>query len=178
MAYLDAYHLTQEKRLLDAARRTADCLIRGQLHSGGWADSIDFEPDDRRRSAYRVDGLTSSKARNVSTLDDDKTQSVVRFLARLDQTLSFEDRVLHEATRFALDSLVQAQFPIGAWPQGFTGPADPQTPVLSASYPETWSREFPKADYKGFYTLNDNTHVDTIRLMLLAHQIYRDERLS
>ncbi len=177
MAYLDAYLCTREKSLLQAAQETAKCLIRGQLYSGGWSIDIHFDPQERKRHAYRVDGPVSPKALNISTLDDNKTQSAVRFLASLDQTLRFEDKVLHEATLYALDALLKNQYPNGAWPQRFTDPVNPKDyPVEKASYPKSWSREFPKANYTGYYTLNDNTHVDTLRLMLHAHQIYGDDR--
>ncbi len=177
IAYLDAYRRTSEPSLLLAARSTADSLIRGQLHSGGWSNSIEFDPVDRKRYAYRVDGPPSAKSRNVSTLDDNKSQSVIRFLATLDQTLEFKDQTIHEATLYALDSLVSTQFPNGAWPQGYTVPPNAvDFPVVKASYPKTWSREFPKIDYKGFYTFNDNSIVDTLRLMMMAHQTYGNEK--
>jgi Pectic acid lyase len=177
MAYLEAYRRTKEASLLQAARDTARCLIRGQLHSGGWSNSIDFDPSDRKKHAYRVDGAPTPKARNVSTLDDNKSQSAIRFLASLDQVLEFNDKELHEATTYALDSLVRVQFPNGAWPQGFSeSPNAADFPVLKARYPKTWSREFPKVDYKGFYTFNDDSIVDTLRLMMLAHQVYGNEQ--
>jgi hypothetical protein len=176
MAYLEAYRRTGEASLLQAARDTAQCLIRGQLHSGGWSNSIEFDPSQRKQYAYRVDGPAKAKSRNVSTLDDNKSQSAIRFLVSLDQLLEFKDPALHEATLYAIDSLVRVQFPNGAWPQGFSEPPHAQDfPVLKASYPKSWSREFPKEDYKGFYTFNDNSIVDTLRLMLFAHQVYGNE---
>jgi len=177
IAYVEGYRRTHEASFLRAARDTATCLIRGQLHSGGWSNSIEFDPAERKRNAYRVDGPPSAKSRNVSTLDDNKSQSAIRFLTGLDQALEFQDKVLHDAALYALDSLVSAQFPNGAWPQGFSEPPKAtEFPVTKASYPKTWSREFPKVDYKGFYTFNDNSIVDTLRLMMLAHQVYGDER--
>ena len=62
--------------------------------------------------------------------------------------LGREDRAIHEAAEYALAHLVAAQYPNGAWPQRFDRPPDPaKFPVKPASYPETWPREFPKAEY-------------------------------
>src|SRR5688500_12892115 len=49
MAYLEAYERTGERYLLDAARAAGECLIRGQLRSGGWTNAIELAPDARRR---------------------------------------------------------------------------------------------------------------------------------
>src|SRR5256885_560820 len=40
-AYLHAYERTKEQFLLDAAIHTARALVKGQLHSGGWDNSIE-----------------------------------------------------------------------------------------------------------------------------------------
>jgi hypothetical protein len=177
MAYLEAYRRTREPSLLAAAKDTAMCLVRGQLHSGGWSNSIDFDPVLRRQQAYRVDGPLAAKAKNVSTLDDNKSQSAIRFLASLDQMLDFQEPIIHEATLYAAQALLDFQYPNGAWPQRFSTHYDrEQYPVLAASYPETWSRQFPAVDYSSFYTLNDSTLVDAMHLMLYLHQIYGDAR--
>ena len=101
----------------------------------------------------------------------------MRFLMRLDQVLKFQDARLHEASLFALDSVVKAQFPNGGWAQGFDefpNPAD--FPVKAASFPETWPREYPGGKYWLFYTLNDNALADTIDALLLAGRIYREPK--
>jgi hypothetical protein len=96
---------------------------------------------------------------------------------RLDRVLGFHDETIHEAARYALDSLVKVQYPNGAWPQRFTGPPDPaQHPIKPASLPESWPREYPRTDYAGYYTLNDDTQADTIALMLDAAEIYGEDR--
>lgn len=175
VAYLDAYRTCGDRLLLDAALETGNALVRGQLVSGGWANLIEFDPRDRERYAYRVDPERGMF--NVTTLDDDKSQSATRFLMRLDQTLGFENETIHEAAEYALDALLKAQYANGAWPQRFSefpNPDDHQP--RPASLPEQWPREFPKPDYKGFYTLNDNTLGDVIDTMLLAHTVYDDPR--
>ena len=178
MALLDAHAATGDRFYLEAARRAGDCLVRGQVRSGGWDYCIDFDPADRRRRDYRVDPPRSGKkVRNVSVLDDNTTQSAVRFLARLDKALGFKDAKIHEAVQFALDRLLAAQYPNGAWPQGFTGPPDPDKhPVKKADYPPAWSRTPPRQPYHTFYTLNDNVIADTIEALFEAAQVYGEPR--
>ncbi|MFM9962763.1 MAG: pectate lyase [Planctomycetaceae bacterium] len=176
MAYLEAYELLGEDDLLKAARDAAECLIQGQLRTGGWRESIEFDPKERKKFAYRVE-KERDKQKNHTTFDDDKTQSAMRLLMRLDQTLKFKDAKLHEASLFALDSVVKAQFPNGGWGQGydsFPNPAD--YPVKPASYPESWSRTYPGGKYWYFYTLNDNAMADTIDALLMASKIYGEPK--
>lgn len=178
MALLDAYEATGDRFYLEAALRAGDCLVRGQLRSGGWDYRIDFAPADRKRYDYRVDPPRSGKnVRNISVLDDNTTQSAVRFLARLDKSTDFKEAKIHEAVQFALDRLLAAQYPNGAWPQGFTGPPDPEKyPVKKAEYPPVWSRTPTRQPYHTFYTLNDNVIADLITTLLEVGRQYGEER--
>ena len=138
-ALLAAYERTKEPFLLDAAVAAAHGLVKGQLASGGWDYRIEFDPEARKRYAYRVDGSPDGKPRNVTTLDDDNTQSALRFLMHVDRAFQRKDAKIHEAVKFALDGLLAAQYPNGAWPQRFSGPPKAEDhPVLKASYPESW----------------------------------------
>ncbi len=176
MAYLQAYERTGEPSLLSAARDAAHCLVRGQLHSGGWQDHIDFGEELRRKLAYRDDGPAGKKARNISTFDDDKTQSAVRFLITYDQATKFSDAKVHEAVLFALESILKSQFPNGGFAQAFEKPIDAsQYKVSKATYPESWPKEYPGGDYWWFYTLNDNNISRIIDTLLLAAQAYPDD---
>ena len=176
-AFLEAYELTGDDYYLEAARETAYALVRGQLQSGGWDYRIEFDPQQRKRYAYRVD-KDQRTGRNTSTLDDDTTQSAMRFLMRVDQTLGFKDEKIHQAAEFALKSLLKAQYPNGAWPQRFSEFPDPaKYPVKKASYPETWSRTYPKKkNYSDYYTFNDNTIADTITTMFQAADTYGEDK--
>ena len=175
-AFLFVYEATGDEYYLQAARETAHALVRGQLRSGGWDYRIEFDQKPRRKYAYRVEG-GGDKARNVTTLDDDVTQSALRYLMRVDRALDFKDEKIQESIAYALAALLQAQYPNGAWPQRFSGPPDPaKHPVLEASYQETWSRKHPNVDYRSFYTFNDNTIADTIATMFEAERIYQDRR--
>jgi PelA/Pel-15E family pectate lyase len=176
MVFLTAYEATGDAVYLDAAKDTAYALVRGQLRSGGWDYRIEFDPAKRSRYAYRVDP-PSDRARNVSTLDDNTTQSAIRLLMHVDRALDFKDPKIHEAVEFALQTLLDVQYPNGAWPQRFEAPPEPaRFPVKKASYPDAWSWTFPKQDYRSYYTFNDSTIADTIATMLEAFDIYGDRR--
>ncbi len=187
MAYVEAYERLKgatgpgaaEARaaLLEAARAAGECLVRGQLRSGGWNGSIEFG-ERRGKFAYRVERPSAKKRQfNVSTFDDDKTQSAVRFLVRLDQTLAFKDERVHEAVAFALESVLKAQYPNGAWGQGWDEFPDPaKYPVKRAGYPKSWARTCPGGKYWFYYTFNDNAVADTIDTLLLASQVYGERR--
>lgn len=177
LALLDAHQATADPHYLEVARHAGMCLVRGQLRSGGWDYRIEFDAKRRANHAYRVESAPSKKARDVTTLDDDNTQSALRFLMRLDKALDEKDAKIHETVEYGLAALLAAQYPNGAWPQRFSAPPDPQEyPVVKANYPETWWRTFPKADYKAHYTLNDNDIPDTIITLLEASQLYGDDR--
>ncbi|MCA9432707.1 MAG: hypothetical protein KC940_19490, partial [Candidatus Omnitrophica bacterium] len=175
-AFLDAYEATGEPYYLEVAKQTAMALVRGQLLSGGWDYRIEFDPEKRKSYAYRVDNNREA-SRNTSTLDDNTTQSALRFLMRVDQTLDLKNEAIHDAVVYSLKHLLDAQYPNGAWPQRFDSSPDPQKhPVMKASYPETWSRTHPDQDYRSYYTFNDNTISDMVRVMLDAHEIYGDPK--
>lgn len=177
MAYLEAYDATGDKLFLEAARKAGHAYLRGQLCSGGWDYLVEFEPEKRKEYQYRADNNCGEDKRGVTNLDDNVTQSAVRAMMRLDRALKFQDKPIHEAVRFALDKLIEAQYPIGAWPQRFNKPPDhSQFPVKRASYPETWERKWPGPHYQHHYTFNDNTISDMIDMMLEAARIYNEPR--
>jgi hypothetical protein len=178
VAYLKAWQLTGDPVLRDAALETAQALISTQLESGGWDDRIEFAPADRAKYAYRVDkhdGLNG--LRNTTTFDDNKAQSALSFLIQLDAALKYENATLHEAAMYAVDSFLKAQYPNGAWPQRYNEFSDAaEFPVIPASYPDDWPREYPGRRYTSFYTLNDGTLSDLIAVMFEAYDIYNDRR--
>ncbi|MCA9177806.1 MAG: pectic acid lyase [Planctomycetales bacterium] len=174
-ALLYAYQVTGEPRILAAAQRTGEALCAGQLVSGGWDYRI-VSGEQRSQYMYRQSSKHGPKARNVTTLDDNTTQAALQFLMKLDRELHFKHQAIHAAAMYALDKLVAVQYPNGAWPQRFSEAPNPADfPPLPASYPQSWSREYPKLDYRSHYTFNDNSIADTIETMFMAHQIYRDQ---
>lgn len=177
LAYLDAYEATGDRAYLEFARAAAQALVRGQMCSGGWDYLIEFDPEKRKLYQYRADNNCAEDRRGVTNLDDNVTQAAVRVLMRVDRALGFSDQKIHEAALFALDRLIAAQYPVGAWPQRFRKPPDASRyPVKRASYPEAWPRKWPGPDYQGHYTFNDNTVPDVIDMMLEAARIYGDPR--
>lgn len=180
MAFLRAYEATHDECHLDAARAAAFALAHGQLESGGWDYLIEFEPEARKKWYRRADiGTLSaqeiSKRRNVSTYDDDNTQSALRFLLAYCRTVKASndprDHLIRDALAYGLNKMLEAQYPIGAWPQRYDGrPKRPDNfPVKPASYPKNETPTWPDTDYKNHYTFNDNTHRDCIRTMLEAY---------
>ena len=177
LAYVEAYARTGEKYLLDAALAAGDCLLQGQYKSGGWNASIEFAPELRARHDYRVDVEPKRQPRNPTSFDDDKTQSALRFMMRLDQVLEFKNERIHEGTIYALEGVLKAQFPNGGWSQIYDGRSNAvEDATLKGNYPADWPRTHPGGNYSVFYTLNDNAMADTIETLLLAEKIYREPR--
>lgn len=181
-AFLDAFDACHDPLFLNAARAAADALLFGQLESGGWADRVDFDPKGKNTGRYR-EGRGKAKGRNYSTLDDDKTQSALRFLIRLDQRLNGSDQRLHEAVLYALNGLLSAQFANGGFPQGWQQPVEPGE-IVRASFPATdWRTVERQKNYWDYETLNDGlagTVVETLQQAFdaLGDQKFRDAQLK
>jgi PelA/Pel-15E family pectate lyase len=173
MAYLAAYKATGDKFYLDAARETAAALMYGQLQSGGWTASIDFDPRGPRVGQYRTG---KGRGRKNSTLDDGITQSAIQFLAQLDRALEFKDAAVHESVQVAADALLKAQFECGAFPQVWTGPV-PAVAGKKATYPDyDWRTEGRIKNYWDMYTLNDGLAGTVTTTLLELHAVYKDEK--
>lgn len=172
MAYLRAYEATGDPFYLEAARETAEALVHGQLQSGGWTNSIDFDP--RGRTALYRNGR--GRGKNNSSLDDGQTSSALRLLVQVDGALNFKDEKIHEAALYGLDALLKAQFPNGGFPQVWTGPVA-RHPVKKANYPDhDWRTEGRIKNYWDVYTLNDNVCGYVAETLIDAHRVYRDEK--
>lgn len=181
LVMLKAYQATGDAVFLTAAKDAAKSLLKCQLATGGWDSDFDFDPEKIKKYHLRSDldagDKEPGKRRSSTTLDDNKTQSALLFLLEMVHEPACKDDVeLKRCTKFAFDSLLAAQAPIGAWPQQFTGPADPTAPVLKASYPETWSRTFPAVKYTSFYTLNDDNLQQIAKVLFRAYELEKDER--
>ena len=173
-AYLAAHAATGDRYYLDAALDAGYALVHGQLESGGWRQRIDFNPKGPFAGRYR-NGKGKADGMNYSSLDDNQSQACIQFLARLDAALNFENTVIHEAALYALDSLLAAQFPNGAFPQVWKAPAEPH-PDLAASYPAEWPRLWPGEEYYRYYTLNDGLVGTVTDALLTAHEVYGGTR--
>jgi PelA/Pel-15E family pectate lyase len=173
MAYVAAYRATGDRQYLDAARETAGALLHGQLQSGGWTASIDFNPRGPRVGQYRNG---KGRGKNNSTLDDGITQSALRFLAQTDQALEFKDAAIHDSVEIASQALLKAQYACGAFPQVWTGPV-PMVPGKPANYPDyDWRTEGRIKNYWDMYTLNDGLAGTVTTTLLDLHGIYQDDK--
>ena len=182
-AFLDLYAATRDPQFLDAARQVGKALRQGQMLSGGWQASIEFEPQRRAKWAYRTHAKQPRRAKDQSSLDDDKSQSSMRFVVRLDKALAFQDEAVHEMAVFALNGLVEhGQFANGGFPQVYSrtlqetlpNAIDPSAP---ASFPDSWSRKYEgHQNYWYRPTLNDNLAPDVFATLMLAHRVYGDQR--
>lgn len=171
-AFLTAYLISGEEVCLHAAKEAAEALVEAQLKSGGWSSHFDLQPPGRNRYAYRVDGEKAGQ-NNYTTFDDDKTQSALRFLVRVDEVLKFEDEPIHEAVQYAIENILSAQYSNGGWPQQYREPSQSTQPAsLRASYPKSWPREHPQVSYRHLYTLNDHNMSKLIDTFIEAHRIY------
>ncbi|MCD6050580.1 MAG: pectic acid lyase [Verrucomicrobia bacterium] len=186
-AFLRAYSVSGDAIHLDAARNAALALAKGQLESGGWDYSIDFDPAKfplayRRTDAGKLSAAEAAKRKNTSTYDDNNTQDALRFMmeyvAVVTTSTKPEDKEIRTALDYGLKKMLEAQYPIGAWPQRYDGKPKSATeyPVKKASIPKTYPREYQKVDYKGHYTLNDGTLADCVDIMLIAHKQFGDAK--
>ena len=181
LAMLRAWRATGDELFLKAARDAAGALIKSQLASGGWDSDFDFAPDKVKRyhlrSQWDAGDRATGKRRNSTTLDDNKTQSALMLLLEVANEPAFkDDTALQQAKKAAFDALLAAQASNGAWPQQFSGPADPSVPVLKASYPESWSRTFPAVKYTSYSTLNDGNLSEIAKVLTRAHELEKDSR--
>lgn len=172
MAFLRAYEATGNNEYLQAATAAAEALVHGQIVSGGWTNCIDFDPRGKLVAMYRTGG----RGRDTSSLDDGQTQSAIQLLVQVDAALNFQHAKIHEAALFALDALLAAQFPNGAFPQVWTKPVTPQPPRKASYPPYDWRTEGKIKNYWDMYTLNDNTTGYIAEALIDAHRIYQDGR--
>lgn len=181
MAMLKAWQATGDEAFLAGARGAARALIDCQLESGGWPADFDFEGKDPEKWWLRQEvsaGLTEKgKQANLSTLDDNKSQSALLFLLELaHDPAGKDDAALRECVDYAFAHLLAAQTRIGSWPQQFSGAAPADGIVKKAVIPSEWPRKWPDEKYSGFHTLNDGNLHKVVELMLRAHHLTGDAR--
>jgi hypothetical protein len=176
LAFLRAYEATKDVQYLDAAQHAAEALAWGQLESGGWTYSIDFDPASqrtyRRADTGKLDTKQIAKRRNVTTFDDDTTQLALRFLMKFIAAQTNASAEIRSALDYGLEGLLRAQYPNGAWPQGFDGRIHDvglHAPKR-ARFPENWSRTPDVKEYWHQYTFNDNVMRNCILKLLEAHR--------
>jgi PelA/Pel-15E family pectate lyase len=172
-ALLEAWLATGDPGFREAALAAGKALVYGQLESGGWRNSIEFDPAGPRVDQYRNG---KGRGKNYSTLDDEISQAALKFLVRLDHALESQVPEIKDAVAYGLDRFLQAQFANGAFPQVWLGPVPAVTPA-KANYPEyDWRTEGRIKEYWDQYTLNDGVAGSVTDLLRTAHQLAGDDR--
>jgi hypothetical protein len=182
-AFLRLYELTGEKNWLGAAHQVGRALVQTQLLSGGWFYAIDVSPDAAKSWCYRSTGIDSDrckeidgKTKNRTVLDDDTTQSAIRFLMWLDTALEGSDPAIRETADYALKRIIGTQYPNGSWPvyPDRAHEFDDEPADLVATVPADWPRTWVKPEGGPYYITNDNLVRDMIHVYLLAERQFGD----
>ena len=166
MAFLDAFDTTKDKIYLDAARKAADALVYGQHPLGGWHYVIDFDPKGlqnwykNKASKFKWGMEEQRFYKGNATFDDSNTASATRFLLRFYLT-SKEEKYRRPLLK-ALDFLLLAQYPSGAFPQRFPLRYD----FVHDGFP----------DYTSYYTLNDGATNGNVEVLIEAYEYLGDRR--
>lgn len=169
LAFLAAYRATNNNQHLEAAVAAGRALAYGQLKSGAWTNSIDFNSNGQT-AAYRNG---KGKGRNFSTLDDGISQTAIQFLMKLDQATGFRNEEIHSAATDALQALLDAQFANGAFPQGWDDDSDNNRAHRKANFPDhDWKTEGRIKNYWDMATLNDGMAGTITDTLIVAHEIY------
>ena len=163
--FLEAYRVTGDTDYLDYAKRVADAIIWGQHPSGGWHYLIDFDMagiqqwyDDVASQCWGWEEYYHYYGN--CTFDDNATASSIRYLQRIYMTTL--DPAYRAPLLKALEFVLEAQFPNGAWPQRYP---------LSFKYPHDGH-----PDYTSCYTFNDGVIPNNIYLLLDAYDKLGDKR--
>lgn len=143
--FLDAYHVTGHDFYYAAAAKAADALIWGQLPCGGWNYFMDFGGERSLKQWYNTIGRHAWGFEEHyhyygnATFDDNVTAGAAGFLLRM--YVQKLDPRFKVALDRAIEFVLEAQYPLGGWPQRY--------PLM---------HDFPKdgkPDYTSFYTFND-----------------------
>lgn len=154
MMLLDAWKITGDPDYLSWAKRAADALIYGQYPEGGWHYLIDFDMPGLAKwyedVAVKCWGWEEYQHfyGNCSFDDEATTAPTNLLLALYEATL--DPLYLPPLTK-ALDFILRAQFPNGAWPQRFP---------LMYEHPQ-----HGRPDYTSHYTLNDGVQSQNVETL-------------
>jgi PelA/Pel-15E family pectate lyase len=163
---LDAYEATRDVYYLDTARKAADALVFGQHPLGGWHYFIDFDPAgtpewyETEASHFRWGYEEYRHFYGNATFDDRVTADAALFLLHFYQVT--HEAAYREPVLKALNFVLAAQYPNGAWPQRF--------PLRF----EFAHDGLP--DYTSFYTLNDGATLGIVELLNDAYDTLGDSR--
>ena len=168
MLYLDAFKTTGDPDFLKYAEQAADALIRGQHPAGGWHYLIDFDMTGIQKWYDEVASRCWGWQEYLHyygncSFDDYTTSAPTRFLLELYMT-TLNPKYRAPLLK-ALNLILEAQYPNGAWPQ---------------RYPLMYDHPYDSHDdYTSYYTFNDDVIKDNIDLLLEAYEklgseVYRE----
>lgn len=166
--FLDAFHATGDGWYLDAAMKTADALIKGQLPSGGWNYVIDTAGEESLKRWYATYGRNAWRMEEFhhyygnGTFDDAGTAEATQFLLRLHLEKK-KDKRIRLALDKALGFILAAQYPNGGWPQRF--------PLVKDG------GVHGRPDYTGYITFNDDVAGENLEVLIFAYQTLGDKKL-
>lgn len=165
--FLDAYHATGEEQYYKAAEDVAGALIWGQHPSGGWHYMIDFNGEASLKDWYATIGSHGKRLEEMrhyygnATFDDGGTVDSAEFLLRL--YLEKRDPKYRVPLEKAVDFVINAQYPVGGWPQRF--------PI---------NREYSNGglpDYTANITFNDEVAINNTDFLMMVYQALGEQRV-
>lgn len=165
--FLDAYKATKDEYYYKAAEKVAGALIFGQQDSGGWNYMIDFAGDASNRNWYNTIGKNAwgfeehNHYYGNATFDDEVTSQASRFLLRM--YLEKLDVSFKPSLDKAINFIIQAQYPLGGWPQRYP---------LKHDYPHG-----NYEDYTSFYTYNDDVILGNLNFLIDCYVTLGEKRL-
>jgi len=138
LLFVQASHVLKEPRWLDVARETGELLIQGQLPNGGFTQELQITPESVQGVHQLLPYPETPRPDSQGVLENNATDRAIELLLVLFDATG--DKKYLDAARKAVDFLVAAQFPCGAFPQ-----------------------RHPSSDgYDKYFTLNDGATTDSI----------------
>jgi len=165
--FLDAYKVTGDEYYYQAAEQVAGAIIWAQHPSGGWNYLADFAGEASLKHWYATVGKNAWRLEEFhhyygnATFDDGGTADAAKFLLRI--YLEKLDPKYRPALYKAIDFVLDAQYPIGGWPQRFP---------LRYDYPQK-----TQPDYSSFITFNDDVAQENIEFLLMCYQTLGEQRV-
>ncbi|MBP2161150.1 MULTISPECIES: pectate lyase [Asticcacaulis] len=165
--FLDAFHATGDEQYYKAAEDVAGALIWGQHPSGGWHYMIDFAGEASLKDWYDTIGSHGMRLEEMrhyygnATFDDGGTIESAEFLLRL--YLERRDPKYRVPLDKAIDFVIDAQYPIGGWPQRY--------PI---------NREYSNGglpDYTANITFNDEVAINNTNFLMTVYQALGETRV-
>ena len=138
LIFLKASQVLNEPRWLSIARKAADLLVAGQLPNGGFTQELQITPTDVRGVHQLSPYPSAPRPASRGVLENNTTDRAIELLLGMFDATA--EHKYYDAARRAVDFLVLAQYPCGAFPQ---------------RYP-------PSNGYDRYYTLNDGATTDSI----------------